>query len=74
MRGCMGDVGMTDCRDVWDRPLSKNIVAAHVSWSESTGQGVHRCYVYLTSRETLPYALKTGDDSQQCMCLAISRM
>ena len=33
MRGCMGDVGMTDCGDIWDKPLSKNIVAAHVSWS-----------------------------------------
>ena len=33
MRGCLGDVGMTDCRDAWDRPLSKNTVAAHVSCS-----------------------------------------
>ena len=33
MCGCMGDVGMIDCGDILDKPLLKNIVAAHVSWS-----------------------------------------
>ena len=56
--GCMGDVGWliaetfgTDfCRRTsWQRTCRG---------PESTGQGFPRCYVHLTSRETLTYALK----------------